>query len=161
MTTIAYKDGWLAADSCCSIGNYHTNSKKLYTVPNVGIVGFAGAGNAMFKIADWWMEGCKGEAPTVDGDKGEACIGVLVSRKGVFALFDGIHPMLIDDPQFAIGSGSDFAISAMSLGKNAKEAVEHAMQFDVGTGGRVDAIYCPHYFAKEEQPKTRKKGKKK
>ena len=105
--------------------------------------------------------GCKGEAPTVDGDKGESCIGVLVSRKGVFALFDGIHPMLIDDPQFAIGSGSDFAISAMSLGKNAKEAVEHAMQFDVGTGGRVDAIYCPHYFEKEEQPKTRKKGKKK
>lgn len=160
MTTIAYKDGWIAADSCCTIGNYTSNSKKLYIIPDVGVVGFAGAGNAMFKIADWWLEGCQGDAPTVDNDKGESCIGILVSRKGVFCLFDGIHPMEIDDPWFAIGSGSDFAISALSLGKNPKEAVEHAMQFDVGTGGRVDAIYCPSYF-KKDQKVTKKKGKKK
>lgn len=157
MTTIAYKDGWIAADSCCTIGNYTSNSKKLYIIPDVGVVGFAGAGNAMFKIADWWLDGCQGDAPTVDNDKGESCIGILVSRKGVFCLFDGIHPMEIDDPWFAIGSGSDFAISALSLGKNPKEAVEHAMQFDVGTGGRVDAIYCPNYFKQEPKKKKEKK----
>lgn len=157
MTTIAYKDGWIAADSCCTIGNYTSNSKKLYIIPDVGVVGFAGAGNAMFKIADWWMEGCQGDAPTVDDDKGESCIGILVSRKGVFCLFNGVHPMEIDDPWFAIGSGSDFAISAMSLGKNPKEAVEHAMQFDVGTGGRVDCIYCPNYFKQEPKKKKEKK----
>ena len=157
MTTIAYKDGWIAADSCCTIGNYTSNSKKLYIIPDVGVVGFAGAGNAMFKIADWWLDGCQGDAPTVDNDKGESCIGILVSRKGVFCLFDGIHPMEIDDPWFAIGSGSDFAISALSLGKNPKEAVEHAMQFDVGTGGRVDAIYCPNYFKQEPKKKKEKR----
>lgn len=159
MTTIAYTNGWIAADTCCSIGNYTSNSKKLYILPDVGVIGFAGSGTAMFKIADWWLDGCQGDAPTIDRDNDEGCIGLLVTRKGVFALLDGVHPMKIEDPWFAVGSGSDFAISAMSLGKNAKEAVEHAMQFDVGTGGSVDAIYCPNHFQKDKK-KTKKEKKK-
>lgn len=39
--------------------------------------------------------------------------------------------------QFAIGSGRDFAMAAMHLGKSAKEAVEVAMHFDINTGGEV------------------------
>lgn len=158
MTTIAYTNGWISADSCCTIGNYTSNSKKLYIIPDVGVVGFAGAGNAMFKIADWWLSGCEGEAPLPDTSRDESCVGLLVTRKGVFVLFDGIHPMSIDDPWFAIGSGSDFAISAMSLGKTSKEAVEHAMQFDAGTGGRIDSLYCPNYFKIEAKGKKGKKG---
>lgn len=38
---------------------------------------------------------------------------------------------------FAIGSGRDFAMAAMHLGKTAKEAVEIAMHFDINTGGDI------------------------
>lgn len=37
----------------------------------------------------------------------------------------------------AIGSGSQFALSAMKLGLGAREAVEHAKTLDVYTGGDV------------------------
>lgn len=37
----------------------------------------------------------------------------------------------------AIGSGRDYALAAMALGKSAKEAVALAMQFDNGTGGEI------------------------
>ena len=37
----------------------------------------------------------------------------------------------------AIGSGSQFAISAMKLGMNAKEAIEHAKTLDVYSGGEA------------------------
>jgi ATP-dependent protease HslVU (ClpYQ) peptidase subunit len=40
----------------------------------------------------------------------------------------------------ALGSGSSFAISAMKIGLNAKEAVEHAKCFDIYTGGDVNVV---------------------
>jgi len=39
-----------------------------------------------------------------------------------------------------MGSGSDFALSAMDFGKSAKEAVEYAMTRDIYTGGNVQVI---------------------
>ena len=40
----------------------------------------------------------------------------------------------------AIGSGRDFAMAAIALGKNAREAVELAAQFDIYTGGDVECV---------------------
>lgn len=40
----------------------------------------------------------------------------------------------------AIGSGGDFALSAMRLGLSAKEAVEHAKTLDCYTGGEVHVM---------------------
>lgn len=161
MTTITWKDNWMAADTQTTIGNYTTTTKKLYSIEGLGVAGFAGGGSTMLKIAEWWRNGCQGDAPELPKDSDESCQGILATAEGVYYLADGIVPMLLDAEYFAIGSGSDFAITAMSMGKDAKEAVEEAIKHDVWTGGRVDAIYCPHYFEKEEQPKTRKKGKKK
>jgi hypothetical protein len=40
----------------------------------------------------------------------------------------------------AIGSGSSFAMSAMKLGLNATEAVDHAKSLDIYTGGYVHVV---------------------
>lgn len=40
----------------------------------------------------------------------------------------------------ALGSGGDFALSAMRLGLSAKEAVEHAKKLDCYTGGEVHVM---------------------
>lgn len=37
----------------------------------------------------------------------------------------------------AVGSGRDFALAAMACGRSAHEAVDIAMAFDNGTGGKV------------------------
>jgi len=39
--------------------------------------------------------------------------------------------------QWAVGSGRDYALAAMYLGKTAKQAVAIAMHFDNNTGGRI------------------------
>lgn len=39
--------------------------------------------------------------------------------------------------QWALGSGSDVALSALQLGKSAKEAVKHACKLVLGCGGKV------------------------
>lgn len=44
----------------------------------------------------------------------------------------------IRTPYWAVGSGRDYALVAMYLGKSPKEAVEVAMQFDAKTGLEID-----------------------
>lgn len=51
--------------------------------------------------------------------------------------------LINDRPQFAIGSGRDFALAAMHLGFNAQTAVEVAMQFDNNTGGEITVLSLP------------------
>ncbi len=44
------------------------------------------------------------------------------------------------DINSAVGSGANFALSAMLLGLSASQAVEHAMLLDVYTGGKVNTF---------------------
>ncbi|WP_431786944.1 hypothetical protein [Vibrio harveyi] len=39
------------------------------------------------------------------------------------------------------GSGADFALAALDMGKSASEAVEYAMKRDPFTGGKINTIY--------------------
>ena len=41
---------------------------------------------------------------------------------------------------YAMGSGEQFAIAAMDMGMNAKDAVKYAMTRDLGTGGKITNI---------------------
>jgi ATP-dependent protease HslVU (ClpYQ) peptidase subunit len=50
------------------------------------------------------------------------------------------HPLVIQDKHWAIGSGRDFAIMAMHLGKTAAESVELASLFCNDCGNGVDTL---------------------
>ena len=92
--------------------------------------------------------GCSSEIPLflAEYDWGEKsgheyqCIVLQVCDDEVFLLCtseDGIfnkYPIRYDE---AIGSGSNFALSAMDFGKSSSEAVEYAITRDSGSGGKV------------------------
>ncbi len=42
--------------------------------------------------------------------------------------------------KMAEGSGRDFALSCMSLGSDAADAIKHAKKFDSATGGRIQSV---------------------
>lgn len=67
--------------------------------------------------------------------------GILVDKNGTAYR---LEERLIRDRVFerchAVGSGSPFAITAMALGKTAREAVGIAAGFDPQTGGGVDVL---------------------
>lgn len=60
------------------------------------------------------------------------------------ASFDGegfvFEDYIMEGEIYAIGSGEEFAISALDLGKTPKEAVEYAMTRDIYTGGDVNVF---------------------
>ncbi len=43
-------------------------------------------------------------------------------------------------PPYSLGSGSQFALSALDFGKTSKEAVKYAMTRDSSTGGKIKTI---------------------
>lgn len=160
MTTIAYFQGKMAADTQMTIGNCAMQTEKIYGIPGLGVIGVAGAGSIMSRVLEWWANGCEGEAPKLSEEERNrelTCGALLVTEDGVFILEDGIYPNVVKQDYVAIGSGSDFAMAAMAMGKSAEEAIREAMRHDIYTGGTVDVIECAQFFEAEKKPKYKKK----
>jgi hypothetical protein len=73
--------------------------------------------------------------PSFDKDRDDPSI-LLVSREGVWRHVSGIFVKL-SRPFYAIGSGRDYALAAMSLGCDSERAVRVASEFDNNTNNDV------------------------
>jgi ATP-dependent protease HslVU (ClpYQ) peptidase subunit len=64
----------------------------------------------------------------------------VVNRDGSVMRYEGAWPIPIEDRQFAMGSGRDYARAAMHLGCSAAEAVAVACEFDENCGNGIDTL---------------------
>lgn len=138
MTTIAYKHDTktIAWDSRATSGGLITSdeSEKMTEVNGVKFWLAGSIADERLLIDMYFGEKSKiiPEANAIVFDEGEVfLIGVnddaLIWKQ----------PLRSDR---SIGSGGDFAMSAMRLGLSAKEAVEHAKTLDCYTGGEVHVM---------------------
>lgn len=140
MTTIAWDGRTLAVDRLGLCSNLPRRTRKLWVSEHWA---YGGAGNLpdITDIALWLAAGAKQEdRPTLED--GGSC-GIAVRRRdGKAFKVEGKRPMLapVSERFIADGSGRDFAIAAMALGKTARQAVAFASRFDVYTGLGVDAF---------------------
>jgi hypothetical protein len=131
MTTFAYKDGVLAADSAatCS-GTYQGSTQKIFASKRGGLVAVSGdmAANAAFKK---WVEEkhCQGEVPDTDA----AYSAIWIKPNGEIYVIEFRAAVRLDAPFVAGGSGMDLATGAMAFGATAAEAVQVAAAFDTST----------------------------
>lgn len=139
MTTIAYRDGVIAADSLISMGDVRAGSVvKIVRVPGGGLAGAAGELGGMYRFLEWAHYG--GEETTADF-AGCEIDGFLVRPDGTLLVTDslgGVSP--IKAPFHAVGSGRELALGAMAAGADAVEAVKIAVRFDTRSGGPVKKI---------------------
>lgn len=141
MTTIAYRDGVMAADTLASSDGIPCRCTKLFRLDDGRVVGFAGNVEASRLFLEWLRIG--GNKPSLtDAD-----------RKSFHALV--MHPdghvdewetdrvgVTLEDPFYAIGSGRMAALAAMHMGANAVEAIEIARLCDINTGGTTMCMRC-------------------
>lgn len=135
LTTIAFKDGVLAGDTQVSWGGTPLYERKVFRIGRV-LFGTAGSSEFTFLFYDWLKGGCS-RIPDIRIENSPCA---LVYADGLFMFTDKFIPLPIPHPFWAIGSGCEYAIAAMHLGKSAVEAVETAMNLDANTGGSVYAI---------------------
>lgn len=138
MSTIAYRNGILAADSMAYGGKWCASPGakwKIWRLDNGDRLGVTtcnvGAGEA---LRDWLNGGGDRTLVPTEGLK-----AILVKTNGevhvaeASVLFSG--PIEVEF--YAIGSGADFAIGAMAMGASAVEGVSCACRHDQHTGGPI------------------------
>lgn len=133
MTTIAYRDGVLAADSLVN----SSNGASCGTVHKIGKVGghkllwgFSGDLARMEAFVAWANGKRDGDPPTWGDDCG---VGILVNHQGPREWW-GDGWAQYDAPFYAWGSGERIALGAMWAGADAARAVEIAANIDSQSG---------------------------
>lgn len=150
MTTVAWDGKTVAADSLITYSNGSCvpgeRANKIRELPGGRL--FAGAGNTLeINMAyDWLAGGMKDPKPPVT----DFC-ALIVSRNGATWINEKLYPHVLTSRYFAIGSGEDYASTAMELGKTAAQAVAVAMKFDRNTGGQIKTA------APNDKPKRKRK----
>lgn len=148
MTTISFKEGQLATDSQVSLGNIISNNDfnkvQRFDSNEFGSV-YIGAAGTLSHICEAFTfieELFAGEQPDAIKFGPDQFNIVMLTEDG--KLKEGIlteastNIMWIDcEEPWAIGSGSQIAIGAMSAGKTAEEAVKIASQHDCYTNSNV------------------------
>lgn len=132
MTTIAFDGKTLAGDRLSSI--FRGDVQKVFRLKDGSLFGASGAVQDACAVLRWLDDG--GEKPKVD----ENFHAIHVSEGRLVVYENALVPMRYSRSQFAVGSGRDFAMAAMHLGRTAREAIAVAMVFDLNTGGTIDEV---------------------
>jgi hypothetical protein len=137
MTTIAVTKNQIACDLQIShnSGYKFKGKTKLYefesslVYPKPFCVGYCGNTDAVVPVLDWLVN------PTTKPPKIVSTeFLVLTSDHKIYTFNSPNDWMLVDQPIYAIGSGSLLAIGAMEAGASAIEAVKIASKYDPSTG---------------------------
>lgn len=145
MTTIAYKDGVLAADRLATAHHWTFETTKIRRLTDGRLV--AGAGEFPFVLAMYgWLEAgaVHADFPSHQRDATDWQPILVVLPDGRMQRYERTpFPMEVHGPFYAAGSGRDYALMAMHLGKTAAEAVALAAEMDPATGRKVDTLTVP------------------
>ena len=135
MTCVAWDGETLAADKRATVGSLYRTTTKIYRVGSA-LVGYAGPGALSREMLAWARGGYrKVNFPELQRDSDNNITLCVIRLPGIIHVYENTpHAIEYEDKQFAMGSGRDFALAAMRLGKTAEEAVLLAAEFDPGTG---------------------------
>lgn len=144
MTTVAYKDGILAADRAISGAGHIGSTRKVFRRKLDGaLVGWCGTVSVCQRWVDWFLTGERGAAPNLGTDEDSSSVVLVVRPNGDVEQHDRYGRAVYEAPYYAIGSGGDYALGAMAFGATARQAVAAAMKHDHMTGSGVQYVFLP------------------
>lgn len=136
MTTIAYRDGVLAADGRVTMNGLIVTDecRKITRLSDGSLFALCGDDVLEPRIIKW-LEDCEEGPPP----QGKDFTAILVEVDGSLHVFNGVGDFNLQPyPDFAaFGSGLELAYGAMEVGATAEEAVVAAARRDSRTGGAI------------------------
>ena len=136
MTTVAYRNGIIAADRRVSSGQIAEGQMTKIVKRGKVLAGAAGECIWIAAFLDWVTNGCEGDPPTPD-DK-ETAFDCFIVADGKLIIFEDGKGFEMSSPFYAVGSGKLVALGAMGMNAGTVKAVKVASRFDVYTGPEVD-----------------------
>lgn len=156
MTTIAVNRECIAADTRVINGGPFYHAPKLFRVGQ-SILGTAGDGFGCLAFVEWFKSPRRNPATLhkmfVEYDRNDVLIAEL--NPGGIYLWNGWgYPERINDPMYAIGSGSMAALEAMRNGATPEDSIKRAQAHDEATGAPVQVEWL---LPPELLPRRRRK----
>lgn len=141
MTTIAYDGRTLAADKQSTVHGIADRVTKIFRVPG-GAVAFAGSGLHAARLLEWFRRNRPVDQWPAPKNEDQSADALFIAGDGQILMYSGESstPTPSESSFVAMGSGRDFALAAMHLGHDARQAVEVAIALDINSGLGVDAI---------------------
>ncbi len=152
MTTIVWDGKTLASDGRMTKGNQvaEDNRQKIFVDGQSQLKGatvicyaLAGAADMYDRIGDWIKDGCPYSKDGIPTDWGEAYFEVIIiTTEHAFVYNSSSNDILEVFGGEVLGSGGEFAQTALHMGKDAKSSVKIAAQMDLFSGGTGMFINC-------------------
>ena len=141
MTTIAYRDGMIAADTGMAVGETligHTT--KIARNIAGDLAGAAGRSGYAMRFREWFKGGEHSPPPEAKETEHTLDRGIIFRRDGTIEVHepDGVFTIRAD--YYAFGTGREVALGAMAQGATAEEAVRATMKYDAYTFGMVEVL---------------------
>lgn len=135
MTTIAYKDGILAADTQLTYtDDTYGHCHKIIKLVNGMVVASSGD-----SLKDFWlMKYLQGEKIPKNKMNFKGVHAIIIDDGKVFVTYGTADLLPMEDKFYACGSGMRIARGAMYYGLGAKDAVKFASEVDIYTNNIVD-----------------------
>jgi len=135
MTTVAYRDGVLAADSRVTVGGMVVTDKatKVHRLRDGSLFGWAGGVEDAERLKRALVKG-QDAPPNLD------VIALRAHPDGSVSCFEGNIWIKQTDPYHAIGSGAPYAIGAMDAGADAVSAATIGSKRDTSSGGKIKKV---------------------
>ncbi len=135
MTTIAYKDGILAADTQLTYhGGISGTTRKIERLDNGMVVAVAGDVDKEF----WWKQAIQGTKIPKINKNFKGLEAIVIDGTKVYHCYDDIALIDLHDKYDAAGHGGNMARAGMSIGMSAKDAVKFVGGIDIYTNQVVD-----------------------
>lgn len=149
MTTIAYRNGILAADTMVSYGSFrngYVNKIRVLDMLRDGrtekiMIAMSGTIWTLQPMIEWIENGAEqDDIPhrLLSHSNDFSC--VMVTGDGQLYEFNEGYFIECGVQYHAIGSGAQFALGAMAVGVGAPEAVKAAMEHDKASGGEITVM---------------------
>lgn len=141
MTVIAWDGKTLAADKRALHSGLIMTCTKVRKIRD-HLVGVCGDYGPSLMLMKWFEDGCDPKDwPECQKDKDRwSGIMVITPERKIIKYEQDPIGFMIEDKMHAVGSGRDFALMAMRLGKTAEEAIRLTFEFESGCGNGVDAL---------------------
>jgi len=144
VSVVAWDGSILAADGQLTESGCKSRGVKIRRGRGGAVLAWVGGQSIGQGMARWFDYGAKKEdfpECQCGGDSAESTeLIVALSDRTVWIYEHTAEPIQVHEPYAAWGSGAAYALGALAAGKNAREAVEIASQFDVQCGFGVKSF---------------------
>ena len=148
MTVVAWDGHSLAADKMSDFGGLHATVTKIRRLRGGRVAAGCGPAALIGELCAWLDAGADPATfPAAQRSEKDCCVVLAVTPDRVALLYEHApYPTVIESRQWAIGSGRDFAMMAMRLGKTAAESVVLTAELCNTCGNGVD-VAVPGTFS--------------